>query len=584
MFNNMSLKQKVLTGGLIPLVCIGVINIIGLMNFNEVIDSHKWVSHTHETIEEGSALEKAALDMETGLRGYLITGEDVFLEPYIQGEKDIVRIAQHLKEESLDNESKGYIIKADEIITKWEAEVANKYIELRKELDNSPQTLMTMSELVAQQKGKTYFDAFRTEMKKFKERETTLLTQLNDKSLAVTKITNNIIIFGTLAALLLALFITIFIVKKITDPILMIKEAALKISRGETDVVIDVNSNDELSEMAEAFKVMIKSLNDISLVAYKIGQGDLDVDIKQRSEKDELSKSLANMITNLNMIMSQIQEGTLALNSAANEIFATTAQVSSGASQTSAALTETSSSIEEIKQTAQKSSSKAMQTSENASQTLESAKVGSDELLNNMKGLIQIKEKMDLIASNIIKLSEQSQMISEIITTVEDIANQSNLLAVNASIEAVKAGEHGKGFSVVSQELKNLAEQSKQGTKQVQKIIFDIQKVTGTLVMVAEQGGKAVESGVQQAQNAKTSMDQVNAVILNSTNTSKQIVASYNQELAGMEQISSAMKSIQTATMQNLSSIKQVEASAKNLNTLSHSLKEVLDHYTIIKQ
>jgi methyl-accepting chemotaxis protein len=244
-------------------------------------------------------------------------------------------------------------------------------------------------------------------------------------------------------------------------------------------------------------------------------------------------------------------------------------------------LTQTSASIEQIKQTAKVSSTKATQTAESTDKAMEIAKSGTEGLIENMKGLNQIKEKMDLIASNIIQLSEQSQQIGEIITTVEDIANQSNMLAVNASIEAVKAGEQGKGFSVVAQELKNLAEQSKSGTKQVQKILFDIQKVTGTLVMVAEQGGKAVESGVAQAQKAKTSMDQLNGSVLNAANASKQIAASYNQELAGMDQISGAMGSIKEATSQNLSSIKQVEVSAKDLSALSQKLKEVISHYTI---
>ena len=240
-------------------------------------------------------------------------------------------------------------------------------------------------------------------------------------------------------------------------------------------------------------------------------------------------------------------------------------------------------SIEEIKHTAKRSSEKAIQSVDIADKTMVIAKKGTESLLKNMGGLNQIKEKMDLIASNIIQLSEQSKIISEIITTVEDIANQSNLLAVNASIEAVKAGEHGKGFSVVSQELKNLAEQSKQGTKQVQKIIFDIQKVTGTLVMAAEQGGKAVESGVKEAEDAKEAMDQLNTVINNMANKGKQIAASYEQELSGMDQITDAMSNIQEMTAQNVNSIKQLEVSAKDLNSMSQKLKEMLGRYSITK-
>ncbi|MFA6143915.1 MAG: methyl-accepting chemotaxis protein [Sulfuricurvum sp.] len=496
MFSNLSLKQKILGGGLLPLVLVGLVNIIGLINFNGVVDSYTHVSHTYQVIEMGNDVEKAALNMEAGERGYLLTGNLTYLEPYVEGSQAYPVLIKDLKQMTRNKESLEALIEAEKSLNAWES-IHDQYIQKRKALNNSPRINDIMSALVGQRKGKPYFDAFRVQMKVFETKEKALLDVRAKDSDAVIHTTNNVIIIGTLLALILAVISVIFMLKTIISPISSIKEAIF------------------------------------------------------------------------------------ALNSATNEILATTAQVSSGASQTFSAVSQTSASIEQIKQTAKVSSGKATQTAESTSKAMEIAKSGTDELNENMRGLNQIKEKMDLIASNIIQLSEQSQQIGEIITTVEDIANQSNMLAVNASIEAVKAGEQGKGFSVVAQELKNLAEQSKSGTKQVQKILFDIQKVTGTLVMVAEQGGKAVESGVKQAQNAKISMDQLNSSVYNAANASKQIAASYDQELAGMDQISGAMGSIKEATSQNLSSIKQVEMSARDLSALSQKLKEVISDYII---
>ena len=389
--------------------------------------------------------------------------------------------------------------------------------------------------------------------------------------------------------LLLALVVTLALIvifylwlkRSVISPISQITGIAQKISTGDAQQSIVFSAQDEIGDLANAFRKLINYMSELSDVAHKIGEGNLNVNVVKRSENDILGKALDNMLANINAIMFELKHSVLSLNSAASEILATTTQVSASASQTSSAVAQTSSSIEQIKQTAKSSSAKAVQTSESTSKAMEIAKSGTQGLVENMQGLAQIKEKMDLIASNIILLSQQSQQIGEITSTVEDIANQSNMLAVNASIEAVKAGEQGKGFSVVAIELKNLSEQSKQGAKQVQKILADIQKVTGTLVMVAEQGAKAVESGVKQAQNAKTSMDQLNATVQSAANAGKQIAASYEQELAGMDQISGAMSSVKEATMQNLSSIKQVEESAHDLNALSQKLKEVMEHYTI---
>lgn len=390
-----------------------------------------------------------------------------------------------------------------------------------------------------------------------------------------------LLIIGLLVTLGLIAIFYLWLRRSIITPASQMTQIANEISKGNVQQEIRFSANDEIGDFANAFRGMIVYMQEFSAVAHRIGEGDLNVSITPRSENDVLGKALNNMLITLNEIMTQLKEGTFALNSATSEILATASQVSSGASQTYSALTQTSASIEEIKQTAKVSSAKAVQTAESTVKVMEIAQNGSDGLDENMKGLNQIKEKMDLIASNIIQLNDQSQMISEIITTVEDIANQSNMLAVNASIEAVKAGEQGKGFSVVAGELKNLAEQSKQGTKQVQKILFDIQKVTGTLVMVAEQGGKAVESGVAQALKAKSSMEQLNSSVLNAANSGRQIAASYEQELSGMDQISNAMSSVKEATSQNLSSIKQVEMSAKDLSTLSQKIKAIMDHYMI---
>lgn len=580
MLGNLSLKQKILGGGLLPLLFVGLINILGLINFNGVVDSYAQVSHTYRVTGMGNDIEKAALNMMAGERGYVFTGNATYLDSYTQGSQAYQSLFRELKQITEDKESLNALIEAEKMLTIWKG-IADGYIQKRRDLAGSPHVNDIMSALVGQRKGKQYLDAINAQMQIFDTREKALLDLRIKDADAVTHITNTIMIFGTAIALFLAVIMVIFIVKIIVTPIAMIKEAAIRISKGETDVSIEVNGRDELAEMAAAFTAMINSLNGISNIAHQIGKGNFNVTVTKRSENDILGKALENMVTNLNTIMVDLKEGTFALNSATAEILATTAQVSSGASQTSAAVAQTSASVEEIKQTAKVSSAKATQTAESASKTMEIAKSGTEELVENIKGLSQIKEKMDLIASNIIQLSSQSQQIGEITSTVEDIANQANMLAVNASIEAVKAGEQGKGFSVVAEELKNLAEQSKQGTKQVQKILFDIQKVTGTLVMVAEQGGKAVESGVKQAQNAKVSMDQLNSSVVNAANAGKQIAASYDQELAGMDQISGAMGSIKEATSQNLSSIKQVEISAKDLSALSLKLKEMMSHYTI---
>jgi methyl-accepting chemotaxis protein len=193
----------------------------------------------------------------------------------------------------------------------------------------------------------------------------------------------------------------------------------------------------------------------------------------------------------------------------------------------------------------------------------------------------QIRDQMESMAESIVRLSEQSQAIGEIMLTVNDLAEQSNLLAVNASIEAAKAGEQGKGFAVVAQEVRNLADQSKQATAQVRSILGEIQKATNAAVMVTEQGSKAVEAGVQQSGHAGESVQKLSEGIAEAAQAATQIAASSQQQMAGMDQVALAMESIKTASTQNVASTKQTETAAKNINELGRKLKDLVAVYRV---
>ncbi|STX38534.1 HAMP domain-containing methyl-accepting chemotaxis protein [Legionella feeleii] len=169
----------------------------------------------------------------------------------------------------------------------------------------------------------------------------------------------------------------------------------------------------------------------------------------------------------LRKVSRRINEGTNVLATAANEITASTTQLASSSSETAAAVSQTSSTIEEVRQTSEISAQKAKYVAEIGQKTAQISQEGQKSMEESVEAMKQIQEKMETIAERIVTLSEQSRDISEIVNTVNDLAEQSNLLAVNASIEAAKAGKHGKGFSIVAQEIRMMAQQSKQATSQV---------------------------------------------------------------------------------------------------------------------
>ncbi|MDP1647816.1 MAG: methyl-accepting chemotaxis protein, partial [Rubrivivax sp.] len=151
-------------------------------------------------------------------------------------------------------------------------------------------------------------------------------------------------------------------------------------------------------------------------------------------------------------------------------------------------------------------------------------------------------------------------------------AEQSNVLAVNAAIEASRAGEQGKGFGVVAQEVKSLAEQSKQATAQVRAILGDIQKATSAAVLATEQGHKAVEAGVKQSAGASDAIRQLTESVNEAAQAATQIAASSQQQMVGMDQVALAMDNIKQASTQNVAGTRQAEVAARSLHELGVKL------------
>lgn len=274
----------------------------------------------------------------------------------------------------------------------------------------------------------------------------------------------------------------------------------------------------------------------------------------------------------------QLRETITQLAASSAQILSTTTQVASGAVETATAVNQTTTTVEEVKQTVKISTEKARQVSDMAQTTAQVSRSGQQAVEDLIDGMDRIRVQTSSTADTIARLSEQSQAIGEIIATVNDLAEQSNLLAVNASIEAAKAGEHGKGFSVVAQEVKSLAEQSRQATAQVRAILNDIQKATGLAVMATDLSGKAVEDASRQSGSAGSALQMLTENIENATQAALQIAASSQQQLVGMDQVALAMENIKQASVQNMAGTKQAEIAAQNLHEIGVRLKSLIEN------
>jgi methyl-accepting chemotaxis protein len=344
---------------------------------------------------------------------------------------------------------------------------------------------------------------------------------------------------------------------------------------------VEVAPVSERDVFGVAMQNMVASLKRLAASADRIAAGDLTVELLPASPKDKLGNSFFTMTRNLRELSLEVREVVSVLASSAGEIMTTVSELASSSAQTATSISETHATVQEVRQTTDLTSQKSRQIFESSTKSVEVSRSGGDLVRKAIGGMRGIDERMGFIAERIVNLSEQSQAIGEIIATVTDLAEQSNLLAVNAAIEAAKAGEHGKGFSVVAQEVKNLATQSKQATAQVRSILGVIQKATTAAVLATEQGSKAVEAGVKQSSEAAEAFRQLAATIEEFSNATVQIVTSTQEQAVGMDQISIATQNISQASGQNVEGSRQIETAARNLYELNQKLQQVVSRYRV---
>ena len=329
-------------------------------------------------------------------------------------------------------------------------------------------------------------------------------------------------------------------------------------------------------------RALATPLRALSNAAERLAAGDLTVELPPQARRDEagvLGRTFGEMIQRLREMMREIGDGVAVLASSASEITASTAQVAASSAQTASAVAETSATAEEVKQTVKVASDKAAQVRDAAQRSAESSQGGLQAMNQSIEAMHQIQQQMEAMGKDMLRLADQGMAIGEIIATVNDLADQSNLLSVNAAIEAARAGEEGAGFRVVAQEIRSLAEQSKQATVQVKALLGDIQKATSSAVMATEQTTRAVRSGVNLSEDAARSIRAMADTIQESAQAAAQIAASTQQQAVGMDQVAYAMQNINQASAQNVAASRQTEAAAQGLQKLGQRLKGLVDQY-----
>ncbi|MGA1864854.1 MAG: methyl-accepting chemotaxis protein, partial [bacterium] len=300
---------------------------------------------------------------------------------------------------------------------------------------------------------------------------------------------------------------------------------------------------------------IINPIRQLLFTAQAMGRGDLTqmVKITGNNEIGQISQAFNQMQGKLLNLVKQMKTSVGLLESSSVELSTSSRQQADGSMQQSTSLTETSTTVEELAITSK--------------QIAENAKVVAHLARQSLAGMENIRNNTDQEANRILTLGEKSQTIGEVVAMIDDIARQTNILALNASIEAERAGEAGKGFAVVAIEIRELATNVAKSTKQIREIIKEIQDATNASVMATENVGKSVAEGIELSKKTADSANQISMAT--------------QQQGSASEQVVSAIKQMSEIVGQTTADANQIADTAHQLVELTTDQKRLVEQFTI---
>jgi methyl-accepting chemotaxis protein len=472
--------QLFLQTGLV-LLLVMILTMVSLDSTNSLTETSKWVEHTHEVIERVNLLGKLLVDMETGERGFLLVGEDTYLEPYNAGKKRFEKVMDEAKVLVSDNpEQVTRLENVDELVAQWHEKAGSIEIATRRRVNDSTVSMAAVLDLLRQNTGKKYMDELRVMLNEIVKVEKTLMTTRSKDAETAAKNSVTTSLAAASIGFVITMCIAVWLVVSITSSLKQANHAIKAVASGDLTVQIDNNKKDEIGEMLGYLQTMVYKLKDT--ITFITGATD-------------------------------------SITTASEQMSASSQQLSHGASEQAASAEEVSSSMEQMTANIQQSADNAQQTEKIAFKASDDIREGSQAVNLAVTSMKNIADKISIIG---------------------EIARQTNLLALNAAVEAARAGEHGKGFAVVASEVRKLAERSQQAANEIDilskssvsiseksgRILEDIvPNIQKTSKLVQEISASSIEqnSGARQVNSA---IQELNKVIQSNAATAEEMAAS----------------------------------------------------------
>jgi twitching motility protein PilJ len=403
------------------------------------------------------------------------------------------------------------------------------------------------------------------------------------------------IVFGVALSLSLAYLVASGISRQAAS----LQNTFNKIGMGEFETRAQVTSNDELGVVTQSLNAMLD--NTMALIQSQderdsmqnsivklleevagVGDGDLTKEAEVTADAmGAVADSFNYMIVQLRDIIGNVQKATRQVTSSANEIYGSAQTLTNSSEHQSMQIVNTSAAVDEMAVSIQQVSENAGVSANVANQALATAKTGNEAVRNTIAGMDRIRDQVQETAKRIKRLGESSQEIGQIIQLIDDIADRTSILALNASIQAAMAGEAGRGFAVVAEEVERLADRSTDATKKISNLVKTIQTETNEAVSAMEKGIQEVVEGSKLAGQAGQSLHEIESVSNKLADLIQSISLAAKQQARASEGVAKSMSEISEITQSTAAGTKQAATQVNGLSRLAQDLRNSVSRFKL---
>lgn len=536
MFANLNMSQKLYTGFGVVLLVILLLVLSTWRGFDQVDGAVKHNIHTYNVINASADLLVSLVNIETGARGFVITGRDQFLGPLESGERDFQSNLALLRQLTKDNPAQQRrLAETQAMHDQWLREDINIYLELRRQVVAGQQSFEALIERVATGSSKVKVDAMRRLISDIQGEERALLAQRTASMNAAKFLSLTILLAGGVIATLLAMSVAFVMSRSIAGRLQQVVEVARSIAQGRLDSRIQQGGRDEIGVLLDAFATM--------------------------------QERLSEMIGQIRVGAGQLVEAAQNISSASTQLSVSTQEQSQAASSMAATVEELTVSINHVADNANEAHALS---SDSGRQSAEGGAV----IQETLASMQSIADTVQGAAAQIAELGQQSDQISSIVNVIKEIADQTNLLALNAAIEAARAGEQGRGFAVVADEVRLLAQRTANSTQEITEMIKKIQVGTRNAVSNMEVGVQQVSGGLEQASQAGDAIVAIRQASGRVVDVVDQISLALREQTVASQDVARNVERIAQMSVHNSEAVAETSRTAQGLQQLALTLEK----------